>query len=559
MTERSFEVRLAEALRVYTDHLPVTIDPLQVASAAAGGSIRRGGELARWRRSRLAWLVAVVALAIVLAVAVLVGSRLIHRAPLPPSFLGFTPTGTMAVARPGHQAVLLANGSVLVVGGHTSDLGGGYSVSLGTAEVYDPQTGRFTPTGSMTTPRLLFDAALLDDGQVLAIGGDPSDGAVASAELYDPTTGTWRRTGSMHTPRRQFSLTRLADGSVLVAGGSDGNGPLDDVERYDPRTGTFASAGRLTVPRLLQGAVALDDGTILMAGGLGTNGPVASSERYDPRTGTSAPSGALSTARIEPILVRLGDGRVLALDSQSTRVELYDATTGRFTSTGSMAATHTTATLLADGRVLVAGGGTDRAEIYDPVSGTFAPTIAMVANADVTSATRLENGEVLLTRGGGAPSELFDPTEPASPVVPSLAPSQGEPSTAPLPDACSLLTDREIHAVRGVEPGAGDAGTSSTDISDCTWRVAGGTEALFEVTVLAYTDDTWSALVADPGDRSASASGHEALLDGGGSLWVAAGPWLLHLGAAPPVAGGSATDGFSQQLILLEDVLSRLR
>src|SRR5581483_3387119 len=54
-------------------------------------------------------------------------------------------------------------------------------------------------TGSMSTPRAFFTATLLQNGQVLMVGGTP-DGSVVSdlskTELYDPRTGTFTATGS---------------------------------------------------------------------------------------------------------------------------------------------------------------------------------------------------------------------------------------------------------------------------------------------------------------------------------------------------------------------------
>jgi len=68
---------------------------------------------------------------------------------------------------------LLSDGKVLVAGGR-------YDTS---AELYDPSTGTFTATGSMTVVRARPSptAALLGNGKVLIVGGD-SD--VGSAELY---------------------------------------------------------------------------------------------------------------------------------------------------------------------------------------------------------------------------------------------------------------------------------------------------------------------------------------------------------------------------------------
>ena len=68
-------------------------------------------------------------------------------------------------------------------------------------------SGRFIPTGSMTTPRFFHTATLLADGRVLIAGGQRIDPGifefttVPSAEIYDPRTGTFTATGKMTTAR----------------------------------------------------------------------------------------------------------------------------------------------------------------------------------------------------------------------------------------------------------------------------------------------------------------------------------------------------------------------
>jgi hypothetical protein len=63
----------------------------------------------------------------------------------------------------------------------------GTGKALTSAEIYDPKTGVFTPTSSMTTARFGHSATLLADGRVLVAGGT-ADGktVLASAELFQP-------------------------------------------------------------------------------------------------------------------------------------------------------------------------------------------------------------------------------------------------------------------------------------------------------------------------------------------------------------------------------------
>jgi hypothetical protein len=79
-------------------------------------------------------------------------------------------------------------------------------------------------------------ANLLTDGRVLVAGGVGSAAsAVASADLYDPSSRTFTPTGSMSNPRYAASSVRLLDGRIFVAGGEGTSGTgIDSVEIYNP-------------------------------------------------------------------------------------------------------------------------------------------------------------------------------------------------------------------------------------------------------------------------------------------------------------------------------------
>src|SRR5450432_1963353 len=70
--------------------------------------------------------------------------------------------------------------------------------------------GQFIQAGDII-PRVDHRALLLRDGKVLVMGGQGEHfGTTAGAELYDPATRTWGPTGSMTSPRRAFIATLLS-------------------------------------------------------------------------------------------------------------------------------------------------------------------------------------------------------------------------------------------------------------------------------------------------------------------------------------------------------------
>ena len=135
---------------------------------------------------------------------------------------------------------VLDNGTALIAGGFGFEGGvNGAYPPIPTAYVYQPSTGTWATTGNMTAARDSAVATRLQDGTVLAFGGN-SDGS-PSSELYDPSTGTWSATGNMVTARYTLFVTPatiLPDGRVLVTGGvssaSTNTSALPNAELYTP-------------------------------------------------------------------------------------------------------------------------------------------------------------------------------------------------------------------------------------------------------------------------------------------------------------------------------------
>ena len=199
----------------------------------------------------------------------------------------FQAVGDLGTARGATTATLLPNGKVLFAGGASSTSASGV---LSSAELYNPGTRAFTPTGSMLNAQAGATATLLGSGKVLVAGGGRYTGAGIeardSAELYNPASGTFKATGRMTNTRWGAEATLLANGQVLVAGGAEAEGVSNRFDVYDPASGTFKFGGLLLNYRFGGSGVRLTNGKVLLVGGGdNVNGPTASAELYTPATG----------------------------------------------------------------------------------------------------------------------------------------------------------------------------------------------------------------------------------------------------------------------------------
>jgi hypothetical protein len=131
-----------------------------------------------------------------------------------PNIDGSFRSGEMAVMLPGLKKILVV---------------GGDQPALTSARIIDTSEASPTwrPTGSMAFGRRWGNAVMLADGTVLAVGGGAEAtyvGPVFASELFDPVSETWTTMASQTASRMYHSTaTLLPDGRVLSAGQTNGS------------------------------------------------------------------------------------------------------------------------------------------------------------------------------------------------------------------------------------------------------------------------------------------------------------------------------------------------
>lgn len=322
-----------------------------------------------------------------------------------PASGAWTTTGTANVARFDTTAdftlPVLPDGRVLMAGGY----GASSSLSLASAETFDPQAGTWTTVGAMSQARASYAWTILPDGRVMVAGGSLNSGgsaATATTEIFNPKTNQWAAGPAMSAARYNPAFATLPDGRFLVVGGANGTTFLSSAEIYNPQTNAWTSAGSLAAPRAYIGNAAsvLDTGRVVVGHGGASSGVATdNTDIYDPATNTWSAGSTSTMAAWQGSQILLPSGRALwigglAGSTPTPATETRDETTGNWERSTSLktarrlAAVH----LLGDGKVLAAGGIT-------------------------AGGSRLASAELLPGSPGQAPANETAPTLTGTPAV----------------------------------------------------------------------------------------------------------------------------------------------
>jgi len=233
-------------------------------------------------------------------------------------------TTTPSIGRSGHAAVLLDDGTVLAIGGNYDD---GVSRHVNLYHPYDGSAGAWYDAPWLPQGRLGHTATLFPSGTLLVAGGHSSSYTATDSGFVSRDAG-WSNAVTLTQARAYHTATLLQNGRILLAGGRLGSTEfLSHAELVeDPQGGPVILAQQSPSPMNLERAYhtagLLPDGRVLVVGGRGLNGTHDSTEIYDPQTYSWSLGPSLTTPRSHHAMVVL-PGRMIVvggIDDQGTAV-----------------------------------------------------------------------------------------------------------------------------------------------------------------------------------------------------------------------------------------------
>lgn len=271
----------------------------------------------------------------------------------------------------------------------------------------------WTLTVPMEAVRISRNSVVVLSDQRIVFASRSAEGEGCGGTIYSPYLENWTTTGCTFGHRFAPAVS-LAD-TVLSVSDSGSTVTMDSESLL------WRISDSTRYPHAMGALVALDGTRAIIVGDY-PDGDGSQCELYDLTTGSWSSCGQMSRARVWPAATRLNDGRVLVAGGAppNNSAEIYDPKAGAWSQTQPMRGAHVgpDVTLLQDGRVLLVGGWPQNtAEIYDPSSNGWSTTNRPGhLQAEGAVLLTMTDGRVLHAGGGlrdgqdvSDTAEIFDP------------------------------------------------------------------------------------------------------------------------------------------------------
>jgi N-acetylneuraminic acid mutarotase len=335
-----------------------------------------------------------------------------------PSSNSWTPTSTLTApaARSGHVAVW--TGSLMVVWGGLTGVGG----DPRDGGRYDPASDSWTPTNAneATSARSGHTAVWTGVEMIVWGGDDRFSGTVNTGGRYFPSTDSWQGTPTAGAPTARHEHTAIWAGTeMIVWAGSNGSFIDNTGGRYNPSSNSWTPTSTAGAPQARASHTAVWTGTeMIVWGGAGFNSPwIRTGGRYTPATNswTSVTTAGAPVARAHHVAVWTGSlmvvwgGATATFDTNTGG--RYDPSTNSWTPTsaaGAPSKRNQPAAVWTGSRMIIWGGQTydgtysyhDTGGRYDPVTDTWTATTTTGAPAPRAFMAHVWTGSELIVWAG---------------------------------------------------------------------------------------------------------------------------------------------------------------
>jgi len=187
-----------------------------------------------------------------------------------------------SVAAMGRQTFMLLNSTILTVGG---SVGSPWFNGTKATELFIPATKKWIHIGDLGTARYMFDGVPLGNGKVLVTGGirqfwSGKPNNVGFTEVFNTSSSAWETGPALIDARFGHTTTLLPDAEVLVAGGQNDTMFFNSTEIIEVNQGKTVKGPPMHNARARQTAGMNNHGFVIVTGGLNAGGATGKVELF---------------------------------------------------------------------------------------------------------------------------------------------------------------------------------------------------------------------------------------------------------------------------------------